>query len=143
MKERKSDFQRIAAQWMACLLIVPSFFVLGMPQIAEHMKALNQDFRELRRQLADPEKKPANLALIGQMKKHVLRAREEQPTKILSQPESEHSALLESYRDLLNKVVLNLEKLEKAIEANRTEESAALVKELNELKKEGHSKFQE
>jgi len=115
----------------------------GDSPLAVHMKAINRGFRELRRQLDDPERTQANLALIAEIKEQVKGARKEEPSKTSGLPESERGPFLEAFRTLLDEVVSTLDELEIAVKANKSEEASALVNKLNEQKKKGHNKFQE
>jgi soluble cytochrome b562 len=111
--------------------------------VASQMKAINKDFRELRRQLRDPEKKEGSLALIQSLMGHLREAQKGEPSKTATLPESERKEFLKSYRSLLDEVIGTVEKLEKAVKAGQMEQAQALLSELNDQKKTGHNRFQE
>ena len=148
MKNRKSRLQWAIVQFILTIIVVPSFFALGTSQdeasaVAVHMKAINQGLRELRRQLNDSDNTKANLALIAEVKKHLLGARKEEPSKTMDLAESEREQFLKAYRALLDEVISTMDRLEEAVKEERPGDAEALVKQLNDLKKEGHGKFQE
>jgi len=148
MKDRRSRLQWTTVQLILTVFVVPSFFALGTAQdeasaVAVHMKAINQGLRELRLQLNDSDKTKANLALIAEVKKHLMGAQKEEPSKNLDLPESEREPFLKAYRAVLDEVISTMDRLEEAVKEERPGDAEALVKQLNDLKKEGHSKFQE
>ena len=121
---------------------------LGLAQdesstVASQMKAINKNFRELRRQLKDPAMKEANLALIQDVKMNLKKAKNGEPSKTASLPQSERGPFLDAYRALLDEVISNVEKLEQAVNDDQWDQAEALVEKLNEQKKLGHSKFQD
>jgi soluble cytochrome b562 len=91
----------------------------------------------------DPDKKNENLALVTELKKHLAGAQEEKPRKVQDLPDSDRASFLEAYRALLDEVIAKLDKLETAIKEDRPEAASALLKQLNDLKKKGHGKFQD
>jgi soluble cytochrome b562 len=148
MKNQKNRIFRTAIYLVILLLAGPSFFELGAAQtdgssVSDSMKAINRGLRELRRQIDDPEKTEANLGLIAKVREQVKLAQKGEPSKTSSLAEAEKGPFLEAYRALLDEVVLTLNKLERAVKEERLEDASALLKELNEHKKQGHSKFQD
>lgn len=113
------------------------------PSVSSQMKLINSTLRELRRQINDVEEVEANLALVKKLKEYVSGAQRGEPSKTTSVPESERRAFLEGYRALLGEVTKTLERLEDAIKQGQMDKAEALVNELNELKKSGHSKYQD
>ena len=148
MSNQKSSMRRTTASLLLIVFVFSIFFTFGLSQeepssVASHMKEINKDFRELRRQLKDPEKIDANLALIGNLRQHFRGAREGEPSKARSLPESERNAFVAEYQSLLDQVITTVEKLEKALKDGQIKQAETLLKQLNDQKKSGHGKFQE
>lgn len=148
MKTEKPGLTRMAVRFLVMLLAAPAFFGSGLTQdepsaLAVHMKAINKNFKQLRRQMDDTAKKKSNLALIAEIKEHFQGAQKEPPAKLGDVPESEQEAFIKGYKAQMDEVIIILGRLESAVKEGRQEEARTLLKKLNEQKKEGHNAFQE
>jgi soluble cytochrome b562 len=146
MKKQGTTVRWTTIYSLLTLLVLPSVLPAASEHdasVADHMKAINRGFKELRRQLADPGSTQANLTLISELKERVKGARKGEPSMTSGLAESERGPFLEAYRSVLDEVIGTLDKLGVAVKENRLEEASTLVKQLNELKKKGHNKFQE
>lgn len=112
------------------------------PVIVQHMKQMNRNLRRLRRQVADPAQREANLLLVRQMKTHAMAAQKEQPLKTPDLPEAERGPFLKAFRAQMDVLIETLTKLETALQDEKLGQAEELVKKLFDLKKEGHEKFQ-
>ncbi len=112
-----------------------------VPPIVAQMRQVNQNLRQLRRQLT-AEKKNENLKLIREIRKHIEKAREEEPLKTPELPAQERGAFLKGYQVLIDQVLKTLDKLEASVSDGNLEQAEALLAELNNMKKEGHQKYQ-
>ncbi|MGW8180529.1 MAG: cytochrome b562 [bacterium] len=113
-----------------------------VPAVVQHMREVNRAFRLLRRQIDDPTMKAANLNLIAQIRSSLTAAKREEPLKTPELSPSERDPFLKAYRELLEEVLAVLEKLEGAVEEGRITEAQDYIGQINEMKKQGHEKFQ-
>lgn len=112
-----------------------------VPPIVAQMRQINQNLRLLRRQLT-ADKKDENLQLIREIRQNLEKAREEEPLKTPELPPQEKDAFLKGYQVLLGKVLVTLEQLATSVSDGKLETAEALLADLNNLKKEGHQKYQ-
>ena len=112
-----------------------------VPPIVAQMRQINQNLRQLRRQLT-ADKKNENLQLIREIRKNLEKAREEEPLKTPELPAQEWDSFLKGYQVLIGKVLNTLDNLESSVSDGKLEQAETLLAELNNLKKEGHQKYQ-
>ncbi|HUV12301.1 MAG TPA: cytochrome b562 [Acidobacteriota bacterium] len=112
-----------------------------VPPIVAHMRQVNQNLRQLRRQLT-ADKQDENLKLIREIRKHLEKAREEEPLKTPELPAQERDSFLKGYQVLIGKVLSKIDRLEASVSDGNLEQAEALLADLNNMKKEGHQKYQ-
>jgi soluble cytochrome b562 len=106
------------------------------------MRDVNKGFRTLRRQLDDTAQKDANLKLIAQIRSALSLAKQEEPLKTPELPASDRGPFLEGYQQLLEKVIAEMDKLKEAVAAGNIAEAKNHLKQINEIKTQGHERFQ-
>jgi soluble cytochrome b562 len=151
MKHRRiTDLTKSSRHWALALtalfLLLQPFVAASateeVPAIVTHMRAINKSLRALRRQLAQPNREQENLELLTKIKEHLLAAKKEQPLKTPELPEPEREPFLEAYQASLDEVIGVVDLLKASVREGKTDEAQGLVGRLNELKREGHKRFQ-
>jgi ABC-type transporter MlaC component len=110
-------------------------------ELEKEMKAMNKALRTLKRQIADPTKKDANLELLTAIKKSVEASHKLEPAKTKSIPEAERKAYVEKYKEQVGALDKTFDKLAAAIKADKADEAKTLMDELGKLKEKGHKDF--
>jgi soluble cytochrome b562 len=113
-----------------------------VPAVVQNMRDINKGFRTLRRQIDDTDQKDENLKLIAQIRADLVAASKEEPLKTPELPASERDAFLKGYRQLMDSVLAEMDKLKAAVSAGNNAEAKSLLRQINELKKQGHGKYQ-
>ena len=125
---------------------LPSVFATvaeeDVPAIVKNMRDVNKGFRTLRRQIDDTDQKDANLKLIAQIRAALVASRQEEPLKTPELPASERGAFLKGYQELMDSVLAEMDKLKAAVSAGNSAEAKGLLRQINELKNQGHEKYQ-
>lgn len=110
--------------------------------IVLHMRQVNRNLRQLRRQLGQSDKKAESLKLVQSIQQDLQAAKELEPLKTDDLPSSDRAAFLKDFRSLMDTVISAVEELHGAIEGDDIEKASSLVSKLNDLKREGHEQFQ-
>jgi soluble cytochrome b562 len=105
------------------------------------METMNKAFKTLKRQVADPAQKTANLEAIARLKKSAVAARDCVPEKAETIPQAGRAKFIADFQTSISELVAQIDKLEKAVQENRIQDAQKEIDEINELKREGHSTF--
>ena len=105
------------------------------------MERMNKAYKILKKQVADPSKKEANLEAISSLKKNAADSAGGVPEKIESIPQADRAKFIEQYKAAISELVGQIEKLEKALREDRFQDAQKELDEIGKLKREGHSAF--
>ena len=109
--------------------------------LSKEMKTANKSLRALKKQMDDPGKKQANLALIETSRKAIDAAAKLEPSKTKEVPGAEKPAYLDKFRAQINDLAKALAELEAAVRADKMDDAKRIFEKLGELKKKGHKEF--
>ena len=109
--------------------------------LGQSMKTIAMGFRALRKQINDPAKKDDSLKLVAKMKDAVKKSETYEPPSAADLPAAEKPAFIADYKKQLEGVAATLDKLSAAISAGDTAAAGKLLGEINQEKRDGHSKF--
>ena len=109
--------------------------------LAKEMKAMNKSLRALKKQVADPEKKDANLELIASIRKGLAAATKLEPMKTKDVPAGEKAAYLEKYKKEMADLSKTYDMLESAIKDGKPDDAKKALDKLSDQKEQGHKDF--
>ena len=141
---------RMRKFWLMAFAIVMSFAICaplvraaddktkGDTPLEDEMIAAN---KALKTQITDTSKNQSSLQLIQEMQKHFLAAKGMEPAR--AKKETDKAKFLTEYHKAMINLMSEMLKLESAVVDNKNDEAAAILKNLNKIKSDGHDKFQE
>lgn len=109
--------------------------------LAKHMDSINDHLRTLRGQIGDASKKVENLAIVQTVREDFKAARELVPELAADLAGPDREAFLKAFKAQIDKVLVTVSDLEKAISTDMGNQAQELLVKLNDIKKEGHSQF--
>lgn len=139
--------------WLMAFAIVMSFAISaplaraaddkekGATPLEDEMIAANKALKTLKTQITDASKNQSSLQLIGEMQKHFLAAKGMEPAR--AKKETDKARFITDYHKAMIGLMSEMLKLESAVLDNKNDEAAAILKNLNKIKSDGHEKFQE
>ena len=139
--------------WLMAFAIVMSFAICaplvraaddktkGDTPLEDEMIAANKALKTLKTQITDTSKNQSSLQLIQEMQKHFLAAKGMEPAR--AKKETDKAKFLTEYHKAMINLMSEMLKLESAVVDNKNDEAAAILKNLNKIKSDGHDKFQE
>jgi uncharacterized protein YecT (DUF1311 family) len=110
-------------------------------ELGGKMDKLNGAYKKLKRQIADPAKNAASLALVATIKTNAEAALAFKPEKTADLPAADQENFVESYKTEMKKMLERIEKLETALKADKNDEAAAVIKEMDAQQKSSHKEF--
>ena len=129
-------------------LFLTLVFVIGLPLHADsplekQMNQMRRSFKELKKAMEAPVEadKPKYLGWVADLKKASEQAKTMEPEKTEKIPAGEQKSFLEGYRSKMEESIELTDELGKAIEAGKWTEAKALVGQINQVQREGHSKY--
>jgi soluble cytochrome b562 len=105
------------------------------------MDKMNGAFRKLKRQVSDPTKNADSLQLVARMRAAAEDAVKLNPAKATDLPEDERAKFVAEYQLKMKDFIVELGKLEAALNANKNDEAVKLVADLGARQKAGHKDF--
>ncbi|HEX8312351.1 MAG TPA: cytochrome b562 [Chthoniobacteraceae bacterium] len=109
--------------------------------LSKEMAQMNKSLRLLKRQVADPTKKEANLELLAKIRKNTKASHDYEPAKGKDVPAGEKTAYMEKYKQQLTELDKTFEQLETALKADNQDEAKKIFEKLTEQKEQGHKDF--
>ena len=107
----------------------------------KEMSAMNKAYKALKKTVADPASKDANLKLIADIKKTTETSAKMEPKTTADQPAAGKAAYLEKFKAQMADFAKEVATLEAAVTAGNTAAAEASFAKLNDLKKKGHEDF--
>ena len=124
----------------AFALAVPAFAEEDTP-LAKEMEKLSKAIKAVKRNIADPAQKDANLAKVAEAKAANTAGLKYEPAKTKDVPAAEKAKFLSGYKASMEEAGKSLDALKAAIEGGKTDEAKLILEKLDNEKKEGHKKF--
>jgi len=109
--------------------------------LATEMKGMSKDFKQLKKQIADPTQKASSLDLLADIEKHVKAARELTPKNIDKVPEADRAAWMTDFKKQIDGLLAAYDKVQAAVSGDQFDQAKALLDDVLKLKREGHEKF--
>ena len=144
---------RMRKFWLMAFAIVMTFAICaplvraaddktkGDTPLEDEMIAANKALKTLKTQITDASKNQLSLQLIQEMQQHFLAAKRMEPAR--AKKETDKAKFLADYHKAMINLMSEMLKLESAVVDNKNDEAAAILKNLNKIKSDGHDKFQE
>jgi soluble cytochrome b562 len=141
---------RISHLILAALLALPLPFLMRAEQpkqpqeetaLEEKMDVMGAAFRKLKRQVGDAAQNAASLKLVAAMRTAAEEAVKLAPAKAADVPEAERPRFVADYRAKMSDLLVALEKLSQALQANNNDQAVRLVSEIGVMQKVGHKVF--
>jgi len=107
------------------------------------MNKMRRSFKELKKAMEAPVEadKQKYLGWVADLKKASEEAKTMEPEKAEKVPADQQKAFLEGYRSKMEESIELTDELGKAIEAGKWTEAKALIGQINQVQREGHSKY--
>jgi hypothetical protein len=102
---------------------------------------MNTAFRALRNQINDASKNESSLALLANMERDSITAKNGMPPVVTNTPEADRAAKLTAYKTEMVKLIRQELDTEEALLAGDNAKAADLVKAMNDTQTEGHRDF--
>lgn len=129
---------------LASALIGASLFMSGIaPALAEadlgdKMEQMGKALGAIKRQVGDPTKKDASLALIAKLRSATVAAREMAPKKARTVAEDKRAEFIADYKAAMDDLIKQIDRLAAAVKDNKPEAQQAALKEIEDSKSDGH-----
>lgn len=107
--------------------------------LGKSMSAINKNLRTLKRQIADPAKKEANLELVKKINETVVEACKHEPAKTKDQ--ADKAAYLAKYKEQMDALGKSFSELETAIKEDKQDDAKKILAKLSDQKEKGHKDF--
>lgn len=109
--------------------------------LEDHMHAIEDEVKALRRLLRDPSKAPESLAALAKLQTAVVAAKSASPRMLQRVPQADRAKFLTDYR---REMVVLLERslaIERALLDGKSEQALAAFEELRALEEPAHARF--
>jgi len=140
----KISLRSIAASLLiAPLLAAPCHAEDNGPKtpLAQQMGGIAKDFRSLRKLVGNPAQKDAALQLVKDMEARAAKAKGFDPSKTKVISPADRDQFLTDYRNHIDGLIADFQKLETAVGDGKTADASALLDKIQGDKREGHKKF--
>ena len=137
---------------LAALISLPSVVALRaenqkkQPQeeteLEGKMDKMGSAWRKLKRQVADPSKNAESLELLAAIRVSAEEAAKLSPAKADDVHASDRAKFVADYQAEMRKLIVELDKLEAALKADKNDEATKLVADIGAMQKAGHKEFQ-
>jgi hypothetical protein len=107
--------------------------------LSKEMSVINKNLRTIKRQVADPTKKEANLQLLEKVKTALDNSHKLEPGKTKDQ--ADKPAYTAKYKDQMVELGKAVGELEAAIKVDSKDNADAALKRIYEIKDKGHKDF--
>jgi hypothetical protein len=128
---------------LATLLMPFSIFAQGGHESPLHdeMEGVNQDFRLVKRQVADPAQKVSTLNFVADMLKHAQKARTLTPPKADKLTGADQTKYVDTFHNDLDALIKEIGALQEAITADKLDVANAEVAKIAQLKDSSHKEL--
>jgi len=119
------------------------FSVHADSPLEKQMNQMRRSFKELKKAMDAPVEadKQKYLGWVADLKKASEEAKTMEPEKTEKVPSDQQKAFLEGYRSKMEESIELTDELGKAIEAGKWAEAKTLIGQINQVQREGHSKY--
>ncbi len=111
-------------------------------ELHDKMYDLRAAYNKLRKQIADPAANASSLALVAKLRLAAEASAALVPERAASVPEADRDKFIEAYKTKMQAFLIEVQKLEAALQAGNNDEAAPLLARLGAMQKEGHKEFQ-
>ena len=125
-------------------LLLTTFIVFSTQannKLEKNMKNIDKNFKAISKQISKVDKKEDSLKRIDTILESIQIAKEETPTTIEKMPTEKQPEAQTKYKDYLEKLTEKTNELKVAISSDNADQSKALFKDIDQLKKEAHNDF--
>ena len=105
------------------------------------MEGINQDFRLVNRQYADPAQKASTLNFVADMQKHAQKARTLTPPKADKMSGADQAKYLDTFHNDLDALIKEIGALQQAITADKLDVAKAEIAKIAQLKDSSHKEL--
>ena len=109
--------------------------------LGTEMEAMGKSLKALKKSSKDAANKEESLKHVADLKKQSIACKTEIPKVVAKAPEGERAKLTEGYVKMMDDVIAELDKLEKAVTAGDADATQASIKALKVLEETGHEKY--
>ncbi|MEX0323759.1 MAG: cytochrome b562 [Puniceicoccaceae bacterium] len=109
--------------------------------LGESMEEIGGAWRRVKRQASDPSKNQATLAMVARMQAAVKEGMKHKPALLEDIPAAEKKDFLVGYGQAMKAFATKLDKLADLLAAGDNDGAVAVVVEIDELRKKGHTKY--
>lgn len=109
--------------------------------LGEAMEEIGGAWRRVKRQAADPSKNEATLAMVARMQAAAKESLKHKPELLEDIPAAEKKEFLVGYGRAMKAFSSKLDKLAAALAAGDNDSAAAIVVEIDNLRKKGHTNY--
>jgi soluble cytochrome b562 len=109
--------------------------------LGEAMEDIGGAWRRVKRQVNDPSKNAATIALVAQMQAAAAEAAKHKPELLAETPAGDKKAFMEGYLKGMKAFSANLNKLSVKLKAGDNKAAADIVAKLDEIRKKGHTNY--
>jgi hypothetical protein len=109
--------------------------------MGEEMSAMNKAWRTIKKNAADANQNEATLKLLDDMIKAAVTATDMDPVLADEQPEADRQAFIDAFRKAMKATLADLESLRAVLVSGENDKAAALIKKIDDQKKQGHKEF--
>lgn len=110
-------------------------------ELEDRMEKMNSAWRRLRRQVADPAQNASSLELVAIIREASKGTEKMTPTKAADIPEADRAKFLADYAAGMKKFFTQLDTLEAALKAGKTEEAQKALTDIADYQKQSHKAF--
>ena len=109
--------------------------------LGEQMEKISKNLKALGKQAGDDTQRASSMERIATVIEAARKARTLVPAKAQKIPEGERPEFISAFQKKLDELIARFEKVESAIRDGKTAEAQTLLRELKQIKREGHEKF--
>lgn len=129
-------------RFLSIILLVTAFgFSVQASKLEKQMKIIDRNFKAISKQLGNENKKEDSLKRIDTILEATKVAQDETPTTISKMPTDQQADATTKYKDYLQKLSDKTIELKVAIDSNNVDQSKSVLKDIDQLKKDGHKDF--
>jgi soluble cytochrome b562 len=128
---------------LAPLILSLNAFAAGGRESPLHdeMEGINQDFRLVNRQYADPAQKASTLNFVADMQKHAQKARTFTPSKADKMSGADQANYIDAFHKDLDALIKEIGALQQAITADKLDVAKAEITKIGQLKDSSHKEL--
>ena len=127
---------------LAPLVLSLNAFAAGHESpLHDEMEGLNQDFRLVNRQYADPAQKASTLNFVADMQKHAQKARTLTPPKVDKMSGADQTKYVDAFHNDLDALIKEIGALQQAIAADKLDIAKTEIAKIAQLKDSSHKEL--